>query len=193
VIEDKAKDQASARERLLDAAYELFAAQGVNRVGVEAILARSGCARASLYSNFASKTDLALAFLRRREEIWTRNWLETEILRRGADGEALLAVFDVFDGWFHQTDFEGCSFINILLETEIGSPLRHAAADHLAKIRGIIHGLAEAAGLAKPALFAQAWHMLMKGSIVTAGEGNANAAREAKRAARLIIDGWPRR
>jgi AcrR family transcriptional regulator len=109
VIEDKAKDQASARERLLDAAYELFAAQGVNRVGVEAILARSGCARASLYSNFASKTDLALAFLRRREEIWTRNWLETEILRRGADGEALLAVFDVFDGWFQQTDFEGCA------------------------------------------------------------------------------------
>jgi AcrR family transcriptional regulator len=110
VIEGKAKEEATARERLLGAAYELFAAQGVNRVGVEAILARSGCAKASLYCNFASKTDLALAFLRRCEEIWTRNWLETEILRRGADPEArLLAVFDVLDGWFHQTDFEGCA------------------------------------------------------------------------------------
>ena len=34
--------------------------------------------------------------------------------------------------------------------------------------------------------------MLMKGSIVSAGEGNKNAAREAKRAARLILDGRAR-
>jgi hypothetical protein len=34
--------------------------------------------------------------------------------------------------------------------------------------------------------------MLMKGSIISAGEGNLNAALEAKRAARLIIDGWAR-
>jgi hypothetical protein len=34
---------------------------------------------------------------------------------------------------------------------------------------------------------------LMKGSIVSAGEGNRNAAREAKCAARLILDGWKRK
>jgi hypothetical protein len=34
--------------------------------------------------------------------------------------------------------------------------------------------------------------MLMKGSIVSAGEGNKNAARDAKRAAQLILDGWSR-
>jgi hypothetical protein len=35
--------------------------------------------------------------------------------------------------------------------------------------------------------------MLMKGSIVSACEGNRSAAREAKRAAQLIFDGWPRK
>jgi hypothetical protein len=35
--------------------------------------------------------------------------------------------------------------------------------------------------------------MLMKGSIISAGEGNRNAAREAKRAARLVLDGWERK
>jgi hypothetical protein len=35
--------------------------------------------------------------------------------------------------------------------------------------------------------------MLMKGSIVSAAEGNKNAARNAKRAARLILDGWVRK
>jgi AcrR family transcriptional regulator len=187
-------ERASARERLIDAAYRLFAAQGFNRVGIEAILAESGCAKATLYGNFASKVDLGLAFLHRREELWTRRWLEAGIIARGAEpSQQLLAIFDVFDGWFRAPDFEGCSFINLLLETESGSALRREAATHLCRIRAIIEGLANGAGLAEPEVFAQAWHMLMKGSIVAAGEGNTNAAREAKRAARLVLEGWPRR
>jgi hypothetical protein len=35
--------------------------------------------------------------------------------------------------------------------------------------------------------------MPMKGSIVAAGEGNTDAARQAKRAARIVLDGWSRR
>jgi hypothetical protein len=53
--------------------------------------------------------------------------------------------------------------------------------------------LANDANLREPEKFAQAWHMLMKGSIVSACEGHRNAAREAKGAAQLIIDGWPRK
>jgi hypothetical protein len=34
--------------------------------------------------------------------------------------------------------------------------------------------------------------MLMKGSIVSASEGNRNSAKEAKRAARLLLEGWQR-
>jgi AcrR family transcriptional regulator len=179
------------RERLLEAAYSLFATNGVNQVGIDTILAKSGCAKASLYSNFESKVDLAIAFLDKREAIWTRAWLETEIKRRASDPkERLLAIFDVFDGWFRKKTFEGCSFINVLLESKAGSPVHHAAAFHLSKIRAIVCGLAKQANLREPERFAQAWHMLMKGSIIAACEGNRNAAREAKCAARLIIDGW---
>jgi AcrR family transcriptional regulator len=190
----KVKDGVGARERLIETAYDLFAAQGIGRVGIDTILAQSGCAKASLYNNFESKVDLAVAFLDRRETVWTRNWLEAEVKRRAADPEArLLAVFDVFDGWFRKKDFEGCSFINVLLESEVGSPIRLAAATHLSKIRAIIRNLAQDSGLRETEKFAQAWHMLMKGSIVSACEGNRNAAREAKRAAQLILRGWARR
>jgi AcrR family transcriptional regulator len=189
-----AKAEVGARERLLDAAYDLFASQGVNQVGIDTILAESGCAKASLYSNFDSKVDLAIAFLDRREAVWTRQWLESEIKRRGAEpADRLLAVFDVFDGWFRRRDFEGCSFINVLLESDPKSALRRAAAAHLANIRAIIAEQAEAAGLRDVEAFSQAWHMLMKGSIVAAGEGNKDAAQHAKRAAKLVLDGWPRR
>jgi AcrR family transcriptional regulator len=181
------------RDRLVDAAYDLFSKKGVNQVGIDSILAKSGCAKASLYSNFKTKVELAIAFLERREALWTRGWLESEIRRR-ADGpeDRLLAIFDVFDGWFHKKSFEGCSFINVLLESKVGSPVRRAAAIHLAKIRAIVRALAEEAKLEEPEKFAQAWHMLMKGSIVSAGEGNRDAARQAKIAARLVLEGWKR-
>ena len=181
------------RERLIGAAYDLFSINGVNQIGIDTILSKSGCAKASLYGNFNSKVDLAIAFLDRREALWTRGWLETEIKRRATNPEArLLAIFDVFDGWFRKRSFEGCSFINVLLESNARSPLHRAAAIHLAKIRSIIHNLAKDAALHEPEKFAQAWHMLMKGSIVAACEGNRNAAKEAKHAARLILEGWGR-
>lgn len=182
------------RQRLLDAAYDLFAANGVSQVGIEAILEKSGCAKASLYSNFGSKIDLAIAFLDKREALWTRAWLEAEIKRRASDPTGrLLAAFDVLDGWYRKKGFEGCSFINVLLESKTDSPVHRAAVIHLAKIRAIIRDLAEQANLRTPERFAQAWTMLMKGSIVSACEGNRNAARDAKRAARLVLDGWKRK
>jgi AcrR family transcriptional regulator len=189
----RARVATKPRERLLDAAYDLFSANGVNQVGIDTILSKSGCAKASLYSNFNSKVDLAIAFLDQREALWTRAWLESEIRRCATNPKArLLAIFDVFDGWFRKKSFEGCSFINVLLESKSESPVHHAAAIHLAKIRAIVRGLAEDADLREPEKFAQAWHMLMKGSIVSACEGNRNAAREAKYAASLILDGWKR-
>jgi hypothetical protein len=122
--------------------------------------------------------------------LWTRGWLESEIKRRATNPKArLLAIFDVFDDWFRKKSFEGCSFINVLLESKTDSPMHSAAAVHLAKIRGIIRGLAEEANLQEPEKFAQIWHMLMKGSIISAGEGNRRAAREAKCAARLVLKG----
>src|SRR3984893_14585856 len=72
------------------------------------------------------------------------------------------SIFDVFDGWFHKKSFEGCSFINVLLESRTDSPIHKAAVVHLAKIRAIVRELAHEANLRDPAKFAQVWHMLMK-------------------------------
>jgi AcrR family transcriptional regulator len=166
-----------ARERLLTAAYELFSRQGVQAVGIDAIIERSGVARQTMYRHFGSKQDLVLAFLQRREEVWTRGWLQTEVQRRASDPrERLLAIFDVLDGWFRTPDFEGCSFINVMLEhPDANHPLHRAAAAYLAEIRSFLVHLARAAGIADAERFAREWHILMKGSIVAAGEGDADA------------------
>jgi AcrR family transcriptional regulator len=180
----------SARERILDTAYDLFSRHGVRAVGVDRIIASSGVAKMSLYRHFRSKDELVLAFLQERERRWTMEWLHAEVSRRGETGpERLLAIFEVFDEWFQQADFEGCSFINILLEfDELDHPIRRASTEHLATIRGLLCDFAEQAGVADPDALARKWHILMKGSIVAAGEGDNLAARRAQEMGRMLLE-----
>ena len=173
----------------MTAAYDLFARNGVQAVGIDAIIERSGVARQTLYRHFDSKQDLVLAFLERREEVWTYGWLAAEVRRRAPDPERrLLAIFDVFDEWFRSPEFDGCSFINVMLEfPDAEHPLHRAAADYLERIRGFLRELATEAGIADPDAFARQWHILMKGSIVAAGEGDHDAARRAQQIGRVLL------
>jgi AcrR family transcriptional regulator len=177
------------RERILGTAYELFSRRGVRGVGVDELIARAGVAKATFYRHFPSKDDVVLAFLELREQLWTFEMIEAEAKRRGSTAETrLLAIFDVFDEWFRREDFEACSFINVLLEMGSQHPLGQASIEHLENIRSMVRRLAEEAALRDPAAFAHSWHILMKGSIVAAAEGDALAAQRAKAMARCLLD-----
>jgi AcrR family transcriptional regulator len=181
--------QPGARDRILAAAYELFASRGIRDVGVDEVIERAGVAKATLYRHFPSKDDLVIAFLELREERWTLEWVEAEATRRGTTPEEqLLAIFGLFDEWFHREDFEACSFVNVLLEMGPAHPAGKASVQHLANIRSIVRKLAEESGLRDPESFARSWHILMKGSIVSAAEGDAEAAQRARSMARLLIE-----
>jgi AcrR family transcriptional regulator len=179
-----------ARQRILDTAYELFSHRGIRAVGVEEVIRRADVAKATLYRHFPSKDDLALAFLEQREDRWTRQLVEAGARERGTTAEErLLAIFDVFHDWFQQDDFEGCSFINVLLETANREhPVGKASAQYLENIRTIVRTLAEEANLRDPGAFALSWHLLMKGAIVQAAEGDRQAAQRAKTIARLLLE-----
>ena len=184
----------TARERILDAAYELFSKKGIRAVGTEEVLAQAGVAKSTLYRHFPSKEELVLAFLQRREQRWTREYIEAETRRRGSTPpERLLAIFDVFDDWFHREDFEGCSFINVLLEmSDPDSPLGQASAAHLEYVRSVVRKLAEEAGVHDSEGLAHSWHILMKGSIVAAGEGDELAGRRAHTMGEDLLDRYLR-
>jgi AcrR family transcriptional regulator len=179
----------SGRDRILDAAYGLFSRSGVRAIGVDTITAEADVAKMTLYRNFASKNDLALAFLALREERWTRGWVQAEVLRRGDTPAAqLLAVFEIFSEWFEREDFEGCAFITSLLEfDDRADPVRQACVTHLLNIRAFVAELATAAGVADPERFAGQWHILMKGSIVAAHEGDTDAAQKAREMGLLLL------
>jgi AcrR family transcriptional regulator len=182
-----------ARERIIGTAYKLFTRKPVGAVGIDTIIEEAGVAKMSLYRHFPSKEALVLEVLGRRSALWTLRWLQAEVLRRAeAPEDRLLAIFAILHEWFQRRDFEGCTFINVLLEAEPKSSLHRAAAGHLAEIRTILSGFAAEARLADVERFTQTWHILMKGSIVAAGEGNRDAALHAANAGRLILGNWPR-
>ena len=181
--------RSEAQERLLDTAYELFSQRGIRDVGIDELIERAGVAKATLYRYFPSKNDLVEAFLQRREQRWTKEWVQAEATKRGSTPEErLLAIFDVFGEWFGRDDFEGCSFINVLLEMGSQHPAGRACITHLETIRSVVRGFAEEAGLKDPDAFAMSWHILMKGSIVQAAEGDTKAAQRAQTMARSLIE-----
>jgi AcrR family transcriptional regulator len=179
-----------ARDRIVDTAYDLFSRHGIRAVGVDRIVAESGVAKMSLYRHFGSKDELVLTFLQERERRWTNEWLRAEVERRGATAsQRMLAIFDVFGEWFLIEDFEGCSFINVLLEfDDRANRVRQASVEYLGNIRSFLQELATEAGSTDPRALAHQWHILMKGSIVAAGEGDRIAARRAQEIGQLLLE-----
>jgi hypothetical protein len=107
---------------------------------------------------------------------------------RGAAPEwRLLAIFDVFDDWFRRDDFEACSVASAPTGMGASHPLGQAGIEYLQHIRQVVTTLAEGARLRDPPGFACSWHVLMTGSIMSATEGDADAAQRAKSMARALI------
>jgi AcrR family transcriptional regulator len=179
-----------ARERILGTAYDLFSREGVQTVGVDRIVADAGVAKATLYRHFRSKNALILAVLERREQLWTRSWLEQEIERRGQTPQArVLAIFDAFDEWFHRDDYEGCLFLNTLVEThDRTSSVGAEIAPRLDYVLTLVEGLAEEIGLRDAPGFARAIQLLMMGSIMAAFNGDIHAAQRARVVASLLLE-----
>ena len=187
---DVATPTASARERILSAAYELFSRRGIRAVGTDEVILRAGVAKATLYRHFATKNDLVLAVLERREQLWTHGVIEAQSQLRGeTPEEQLLAIFDVMHDWFQNRDgFEGCSFINVLLELGPEHPAGRASIAHIDNVRDIVRRRAAAAGLSDIEDFASSWHILMKGAIILAAVGDLDAARRAQKMAGVLIE-----
>jgi AcrR family transcriptional regulator len=176
------------RQRLLDAAYDLFSRRGIRDVGIDELIEAAGIAKATLYRHFTSKDDLVEGFLQERERRWTFGFVAAGA-REAADTPEgqLLAIFDVFDRWFNDADFDACAFINTLVEMRPGHRLGRASITHLRHIRDMVEGLATEAHLDDPKGFAHSWHILMKGSIIAATEGDALAAQRARLMAEDLV------
>jgi AcrR family transcriptional regulator len=185
-----AQREASARERIVGTAYQLFTRRGIRAVSVDEVIEHAAVAKATLYRHFSTKDDLVLAVLQRRDQRWTDDLVQAQSRARGDTAEAqLLAIFDVLHDWFCDRDeFDGCSFVKVLLEMGADHPAGQACLTYLDNIRAIVRQRAQAAGLRDAEDFARSWHILMTGCIVSATEGDTEAAHRAAQMARDLIE-----
>ena len=181
----------TARERVLGAATSLFYKYGINSVGVDEIVRKSGVTKMTLYKHFGSKDALAAAFL---EEIFTRwsAWFAGRVSRLSASAkkpeDRVLAIFDALEEWFETPDFRGCPFINTVAEIpDCKHPARKAAAAFKEKLLELIEQALEPLGRNRGVLGVQLL-LLVDGAVVRATmTGSSEAAGIARKAAAQLL------
>jgi AcrR family transcriptional regulator len=183
-----AERKASARERLLASANELFYAEGVQTVGIDRIIEHAGVAKASLYNLFGSKEELVQAYLQSRHT-GTAGRLEAAINEHEDPRARLLAVFEAQGRMFQSPDFNGCAFMSASAEAPAGSLVQSAAADFRTWIRTMFTDLARSIGAPDPAKLARQLHLVYDGASMTARmDHDPSIAVDARSAAVALLD-----
>jgi AcrR family transcriptional regulator len=96
------------RERILNAAHDLFYRDGIRATGIDRVIAESGVAKATFYRQFPSKDDLVLAFLGFRHERWMA-WFVDALARHGGTPAAIAPALRE---WLAGDGYRGCAFLN---------------------------------------------------------------------------------
>ena len=183
------RKRASARDRLLAAANELFYAEGVQTVGIDRIIEHAGVAKGSLYNVFGSKEALVAAYLASRHD-GTTGRLTKAIERFEDPRQKILAVFDAQALLFEQPDFNGCAFIAASTEARPGGLVEAAADRFRAWIRAMFADLAEQTGAPDPASLGRQLHLLYDGAGLAArmDRSDPGIAQTTRDAAQALLD-----
>jgi AcrR family transcriptional regulator len=183
----KAAAGPSARDRLLEAANELFYDEGVHTVGIDRVIERAGVAKASLYNTFGSKDELVRAYLEgRHARVAAR--ITRYLERYGDPRDRLLGVFEAQGELFAEEGFRGCAFVSASAESP-GEAVSRAADDYRGWVRGLLTGLSREAGAADPEKLGRQLHMIYDGASLSARmDRDPSSAVAARAAAATLLD-----
>jgi AcrR family transcriptional regulator len=184
-----AEERVPVRQRILDTAAEMFYREGVRAVGIDAIIARSGVAKMSLYRHFPSKDALVTTWLEDRNEFFWRRWKRAEATCAGNPRGQLEAILDMVAATASHPKWRGCPFLNT--GTEFPEPAHPARGVILANKRAArerLQALATAAGARDPDLLAQQLQLLIDGAYAIGQSlGPAGPAKTVASAGRALI------
>lgn len=186
-ITGPAQPKASPRERLLDAAAELFYREGT-AIGVDALCRAAGVSKRSMYQLFTGKDEMLAAALERQGPP-----LEAALLpppdAPGAPRARMLYVFERLEEAAARADFLGCPFLSAQVELKdpehraslVAARSKQAMADHF-------RTEAERAGAADPALVARRLMVVYDGASTRAGIGAERLDGFATELAAVVLD-----
>jgi AcrR family transcriptional regulator len=177
-----ANAQVPPRERILQAACELFYRQGIRAVGVDAIAAAAGTNKMTLYRHFASKDELVAEYLRRLAGDAGRLWDDLAAAHPGDPRGQLRGWLGAMQAHVRDADQRGCALANAAIELpEKDHPARRVIEEFKRAQRDRLVALCGATGIAEPELLADELFLLLEGARVSAQSSGPNGP-----AARLV-------
>jgi AcrR family transcriptional regulator len=176
------------RQRLIDAAADLFYQQGTGAVGVDLVSKTAGVSKRTLYLEFGSKDQLIAQSLDAKGGDIISGYLPPQ------DSDApprqqILAAFERLSWWTALEGYRGCPFVNTTTElADASHPARQVARDYKLRIRAFFERQA-ARGLAEdPRRLANQLTAFFDGAIVQAVMGNALDAGTIRAAIEALLD-----
>ncbi len=104
------------RGRILDTTIRLFFEQGYLATGINQIIEEAQVCKATFYSNFLSKEDLCLEYIRTSHTHWMA-LLQKQINTQKKAYDRLMAIFTFLEDWMDTCSYRGCGLMNITSET----------------------------------------------------------------------------
>jgi AcrR family transcriptional regulator len=183
------RDASVNHQRLIDAASALFFRDGINATGIAAVAEFAGVSKMTLYAHFASKDELIVAFLDKRNERWEAA-VEQTLAANDAPAEKLLGLFDLHRQWLREGGLRGCPYVNSAAEfPDRSHPVRLAVDRHKQGVKQHLLDLAERAGLTHPQTLVRRLFLLLEGAFLTGAlENDDSVFLVARELAAELID-----
>jgi AcrR family transcriptional regulator len=178
-----------ARERILQAAEELFYTRGIHATGVAALMEAAHVSPRTFYVHFPTKNALVEEYLRRFESV--KPLAAEAALERGDQTAAqrLLAIFAPPES-NSPVPLRGCPFHNAVVEGAGELPeVARLAQRHKHAFRDRLVATAAEAGAADPESLGRQLAVIFEGANALAASSNdAEAFTDARRAAKTLLD-----
>ncbi|GHJ05395.1 TetR family transcriptional regulator [Streptomyces olivaceus] len=167
------------RERILDAAEELFRSEGIRGVGVQAIAERAGTTKMAIYRHFGTKDELVAEWLRIVAADYQAAFDRVEADFPDRPREQILGLARFIAEGLPAISHRGCPFINSLAELPDRShPARQVIGEHKARQTRRLTGMCVRAALPDPEQAAAQITFVLEGAQVSTQNGSIDRAGE---------------
>lgn len=179
-----------AADRIRESARELFYREGIRAIGVDEIVSRAGVTKPSLYRSFASKDELAAAYLEDYDAAFWERFDAGAVDHPGDPRAQLLAYLGGLAQRATKAGYRGCGLTNAAVEyPEPAHPARKVAEAHKRALRERLVAMAKQMGARDAQALGDGLLLLIEGTFAS-GQlfGRGGPARALVATAEALID-----
>ena len=170
------------RERLMDAAGDLFYREGLHAITAERVADQAGLTKPTIYNLFGSKDALVFETLQRRGQ-QIRQYIEQRAAGCDAPEEKLMAVMLAHAEMLTSEGFHGCPLVIAAVQSPESTQARELANAHKAWLHGLLAQFSKRAGMKSPDVLASSLVLILEGAAAMSAVQPAELVAKHARAA----------